>query len=103
MGANTLFNLLRGADHLLLAEGVNVFPSEVPPGMAGRPLAELHVRSVTGCGIIAVESGGERTVNLGPDFRLPASGRIFLVGTIEAEERFLKEFQPPRRRRRRAA
>jgi len=98
MGANTLFNLLRGADHLLLAEGVNVFPADIPPGMAGRTLTELHVRSLTGCSIIAVESGGVRTVNPAADFRLPDCGRIFLVGTMEAEDRFLKHFQPPRRR-----
>jgi Trk K+ transport system NAD-binding subunit len=94
MGANTLLNVLRGSDHLLLAEGVNVFPAVIPAAMAGRTLAELHVRSQTGCSIIAVESGGERVVNPPADHRLPASGRIFLVGTIQAEERFLRRFRP---------
>lgn len=94
MGANTLINVLRGSDHLLLAEGVNVFPADIPASMAGKTLAELHVRSQTGCSIIAVETGGERVVNPSANFRLPARGRIFLVGTIEAEERFLKQFRP---------
>jgi len=94
MGANTLLNVLRGSDHLLLAEGVNVFPAEIPASMAGRTLAELQVRSETGCSIIAVESAGERVVNPAAEHRLPTKGRIFLVGTIEAEERFLKHFKP---------
>lgn len=94
MGANTLLNVLRGSDHLLLAEGVNVFPAEIPPSMAGQTLRELHVRSETGCSIIAVESEQERVVNPPADLQLPANGRIFLVGTIEAEERFLRKFKP---------
>lgn len=94
MGANTLLNVLRGSDHLLLAEGVNVFPADIPASMAGKTLAELHLRSQTGCSIIAVESAGERIVNPSAEHRLPVRGRIFLVGTIEAEERFLKQFKP---------
>ena len=94
MGANSLLNILRGSDHLLLAEGVNVFPSPIPPSMAGRLLSELQVRSQTGCTIIAVESGGERVVNPPADFRLPQSGRLFLVGTMAAEQNYLERFKP---------
>jgi len=94
MGANTLLNVLRGSDHLLLAEGVNIFPAEIPASMAGKTLTELNVRSQTGCSIIAVESGGQRVVNPDVEYRLPAEGRIFLVGTIQAEEKFLLHFKP---------
>jgi voltage-gated potassium channel len=97
MGANTLLNVLRGSDHLLLAEGVNVFPAEIPPAMAGRTLQELHVLSQTGCSIIAVESDHERIVNPPADHRLPDKGRILLVGTIQAEEHFLRQFTPLRK------
>jgi voltage-gated potassium channel len=95
MGSNTILNVLRGSDHLLLAEGVNVFPAQIPASMAGRQLQELHVRSQTGCSIIAVESGGEKVVNPPADYTLPAAGRIYLIGTIEAEDQFLKRFRPP--------
>lgn len=40
MGANTVFNELRDTDHLLLAEGVCLFPSPVPDSMAGRLVSE---------------------------------------------------------------
>ena len=96
MGANTIFNLLRKTDHLLLAEGVCVFPSPVPDSMKGRRLMDCAVRSETGCTIIAVETQGERVVNPDPETVLPPDGSLLLVGTLAAEERFLKEFKPDR-------
>lgn len=103
MGANTIFNMIRESDNLLLAEGVFIFPSPVPQRMAGRALADSAVRTETGCTIIAVEHEGERTVNPEPDFIIPDGGTLLLIGTLEAEEKFLKEFEPdlaPQRRRR---
>ncbi len=94
MGANTIFNLLRKSDNLLLAEGVCLFPSPVPDCMKGRRLADCAVRSETGCTVIAVETDGEQVVNPGPDTILPEGGRLLLTGTLEAEEKFLKKFKP---------
>jgi voltage-gated potassium channel len=101
MGANTVFNLLRGGDHLLLAEGVNVFPAPVPAAVAGQRLGDLQIRSQTGCTVIAIEYQGRRDLNPGPDAVLPAGGRLFLIGTLDAEERFLQRFPPPAPHRRR--
>lgn len=94
MGSNTVLNVLLGSDHLLLAEGVNIFPFQIPDSMKGHPIAELEVRSLTGCSIIAVESNGTRIDNPPAEYELPDTGRIFLVGDLESEERFLKKFQP---------
>lgn len=94
MGANTIFNLVREDDNLLLAEGVLVFPSPVPAIMAGRKLADCAVRTETGCTIIAVEKDGERLVNPDPGTVLPEDGNLLLIGTLEAEEKFLKQFKP---------
>jgi voltage-gated potassium channel len=94
MGANTIFNLLRKSDNLLLAEGVALFPVTVPDSMAGRRIADCAVRAETGCTIIAVENAGERVVNPDPGCVLPAGGRMLLIGTLEAEEEFLRRFRP---------
>lgn len=94
MGANTILNVLRGQDYLLLAEGVNVFPVDIPAAMAGRKLSDLDLRSLTGCTVIAVEEHDRRVVNPPADYILPGSGRVFLIGTIAAEDRFLKTFKP---------
>jgi Trk K+ transport system NAD-binding subunit len=94
MGANMIFNELRDTDNLLLAEGVCLFPSPVPDSMAGRLLADCAVRSQTGCTIIAVEHQGGRTINPDPGCRLPEGGTLLLIGTLEAEEKFLRQFKP---------
>ncbi len=94
MGANTIFNMIRESDNLLLAEGVFIFPSPVPKKMAGRRLGDSAVRSETGCTVIAVEHRGERVVNPGPEVVIPAGGTLLLIGTLEAEEKFLREFEP---------
>lgn len=94
MGANTIFNMIRKSDNLLLAEGVFIFPSPVPKKMAGRILADCAVRTETGCTIIAVEHDGIRTVNPEPHIVIPENGSLLLVGTLEAEEKFLKAFEP---------
>lgn len=94
MGANTIFNLLRENDHLLLAEGVSLFPTPVPHSMAGRRLADCAVRSQTGCTVIAIETDEGRILNPGPSEVLPEGGTLLLIGTLEAEEKFLREFKP---------
>jgi len=94
MGANTIFNELRDTDNLLLAEGVCLFPSPVPESMAGRIIGECAVRSETGCTIIAVEHHGGREINPPPETRLPKGGTLLLIGTLEAEEKFLRMFKP---------
>ena len=94
MGANTIFNLVREDDNLLLAEGVLIFPTPVPAVFAGRRLADCEVRSKTGCTVIAVEHEGKRIVNPSPGIILPPDGILLLIGTLEAEEKFLREFKP---------
>lgn len=93
MSANIIFNRIRESDNLLLAEGVFVFPSPVPEAMADRPLAESALRSETGCTVIAVEHEGERIVNPTPDIVLPRGGKLLLIGTLEAEEKFLETYR----------
>jgi len=92
MGANAIFNLLRGGEILLLAEGINAFPAPVPPLLAGLSIAESALRPRTGCTIIAVEQEGRRIISPPPDCRLAPNGKLILIGTLEAEEKFLREF-----------
>ncbi|MFT4176763.1 MAG: NAD-binding protein [Luteolibacter sp.] len=94
MGANTIFNLVREDDNLLLAEGVLIFPTPVPRGIAGKRLADCAIRSETGCTVIAIEHAGKQLVNPSPDAVFPAHGNLLLIGTLEAEEKFLKQFKP---------
>jgi len=94
MGANTIYNLVREDDNLLLAEGVLVFPTPVPKSMAGKRLMDCAVRTETGCTVIAVEENGQQVVNPNPRIVLPKDGMLLLIGTLEAEEKFLRQFKP---------
>ena len=92
MGANSIFNELRGSDTLLLAEGVNIFTVHLPATLAGRTIGDSAIRAETGCTVIAVELAGKRVVNPSRDTLLPAEAEIVLIGTLEAEEKFIKRF-----------
>jgi voltage-gated potassium channel len=94
MGAHSIFNLIRGSDNLLLAQGVIIFPSPIPQSLAGRRLADCAIRSQTGCTVIAVEGDGTRVVNPDPKIVLPLTGSLLLTGTLDAEEKFLRHFKP---------
>ena len=54
MAANTILNLLKPGELLMLAEGLNIFRVVVPPSYVGKSLAESRIRTQTGCNVIAV-------------------------------------------------
>jgi Trk K+ transport system NAD-binding subunit len=91
-GANVLFNLLKSADILLLAEGLDAFRIPMPEALAGRSLAESGIRETTGCNVVAVVQGDRFDVN--PDARqlLPADADLVVIGDIESETRFFSKF-----------
>ena len=92
MGANSIFDELRGSDTLLLAEGVNVFRAHVPPSLAGRTIGDSAIRTETDCTVIAFELAGKRVVNPSRDTLLPEEAEMVLIGTLEAEEKFVRRF-----------
>lgn len=92
MGANSIFNELKGRENMLLAEGVTIFYAQVPESIANQTLAESGVPARTGCSIVAIEHEGERTIDLKPDTVLPVGANLTLIGSVEAEEKFLTEF-----------
>lgn len=92
MGANILFNLLRKEDILLVAEGLNVFRLPVPQRLVGRSLLDSEVRESTGCSIIAIQQAGETIITPDPSFILREGDGLVLIGTVDAEEKFLDTY-----------
>ena len=89
-GANAMMNLMR-RDHILMVdEGLDIFEVTIPAALAGRTLAEANVRGKTGCTVIATNIDQHPQLLLDPHQPLPADGRLLLIGTPDAEERFLK-------------
>jgi len=91
-GANVLFNLLKSADILLLAEGLDAFRIPMPPTLAGRSLADSGIRETTGCNVVAVIQGDRFDVNPNARQVLPADAELVVIGDIESETRFFSKF-----------
>jgi Trk K+ transport system NAD-binding subunit len=92
MGANAVYNVLERGDVVMLAEGLEVFRYPVPPALAGKPLERTDIRESTGCSVVALENGGEVHVSPPPDVPLPPGAELILIGTTEAERRFVEQY-----------
>jgi Trk K+ transport system NAD-binding subunit len=90
MGANAILNLLNRSNVLMVSEGLDIFKFDVPPELAGKSIAEAAVRRETGCTIVAVETAAGLMVNPSPDLHLQGGAKLILLGTISAEQKFLK-------------
>jgi Trk K+ transport system NAD-binding subunit len=93
MGANTMFNLLKRGDVLMVTEGLNVFTVPLPAALAGKTMAQLAIRQVTGCNVIAINVDGRMHINPDPSTPLPAQAEMILIGTAEAEQHFLHQYR----------
>ncbi len=92
MGANAIFNLLQRGDVLMVAEGLDVFKVTMPEALGGRSIADSNVRQETGCTIVALSSQGRMTINPDPFQPLPVEAELVLIGTSEAEHKFLERY-----------
>lgn len=92
MGATTIFNLLKRGDVLMVTEGLNVFKVPLPPALANKTVAETAIRQTTGCTVIAMDVDNTMHINPEPSQPLPANAEIILIGTTEAEQRFLQQY-----------
>ena len=93
MGANAVFNLLKRSNILMVAEGLDVLKIRIPASLQGKSLAESSIRAKTGCSVIAVSKDGAMEINPDPHAPLPAEAEIVLIGTVEAERRFLEVYR----------
>ena len=92
MGANAIFNLLERGNTLMVAEGLDVFKVKMPPSLVGKTIATSSIRRNTGCTVIALDIDRELQINPDPAQSLPAEGEIILIGSTEAENRFLEMY-----------
>jgi Trk K+ transport system NAD-binding subunit len=92
MGASTMLNLLKRGEILMLAEGLDLFKLPVPSSLAGRSFADAQVRERSGVSIVAVVQGEHTEINPDPAVPLPEDAEILVIGSEEAEARFLDIF-----------
>jgi len=92
LGANTTMNFLEHGRTLMVAEGLDIFKIKVPPSLVGKAIAESGIRRKTDCTVIAIQEAGETRVNPDPTKPLSAGMDMILIGSAEAESRFLGTF-----------
>ena len=92
MGANSIFNLLKKGNILMIAEGVDVFRVDVPKKLYGKTISQSTVREKSGCSIIAVASGDDIKINPEPSTLMEEGQSIILIGNVEAETKFFDQF-----------
>ncbi len=93
MGANALFNFMERNDVVMIAEGLNVFNTPTPEDLEGKSLADTDIRQKTGCSVLAIQNGEDLIINPDPAIKIPAGSELVIIGTIEGERRFMKQFK----------
>jgi Trk K+ transport system NAD-binding subunit len=94
MGANSILNILKPNEILMLAEGLNVFQIPVPSSLAGKTLAETDIREKTGCNVVGIRSQDTVHINPGPNFTLTKDDELILIGTADGEKLFIESYNP---------
>lgn len=92
MGANSIFNLLKKGNILMIAEGVDVFKVDVPRSLAGVTIRESSVREKSGCSIVALASDDSIKINPNPSTLIEEGQSIILIGNFDAEMKFFNQF-----------
>lgn len=92
LGSTALFNLLEHGGALTLTEGLNLFEAQVPKELDGKSLAESDLRRETGCTVVALLQEGGMRVNPDPNAPLTAGTKAVLIGSPEAEARFVERY-----------
>jgi len=93
MGGSLLFNSLQAGSVLHVAEGLTLFRVEVPPSLQGKALIDSSIRPRTGATVVAIEDAqGERLISPPAEAELSAGSRLLMIGSVEAEQSFLRHF-----------
>ena len=92
MGANTIINLLKPDEVLMFQEGLNIFRAPVHSSLVGKSLAENQIRKQTGCSVIAISTQGKLNINPDPSIPLMENDEMILIGTADAEKRFIENY-----------
>jgi len=92
IGTSIVNNILQKRHLTLLAEGLHIFRYQTPPILEGKTISEANVGALTGCNIIALNKN-EKLINAPHHTtRLEKEDTIIMIGNMEQEERFIREF-----------
>jgi Trk K+ transport system NAD-binding subunit len=90
MAANTILNLLKPNDIVMLAEGLNIFRMPLHKNLQGKTLAETQIRKHTGCSVVAINADKQLIINPDPARPFQDGDEMILIGMDNSE--FLKYY-----------
>src|SRR5699024_51868 len=90
MSANVIFNILERNDVVMVAEGLNIFDTDIPDKIEGKSLIESSIRPKTGCSVLAIKHNGEQKINPDPKTILQEDSQLVLIDSAEAERKFVQ-------------
>ena len=93
LGANTILNISKRGNILMIAEGVDVFRVKTPRALIGKTIEYASIQEECGCSVIGVSAHGSMTINPFIETILPVDGEIILIGSVESEEKFFHRYK----------
>lgn len=92
MTANTIINLLHPGRVFMLTEGLHIFRIPTPQMLIGLNLINSNIRRETDCNVVAVQRDDAIIVPPDPSVPFKADDELIIIGTSEAEKRFMHYF-----------
>jgi K+/H+ antiporter YhaU regulatory subunit KhtT len=73
---------------------VDVFRVKTPAALIGKTIKYSFIREECGCNVIGVSANGSMMINPYLETMLPAGGEMILIGSVESEEKFFRNYRP---------
>jgi Trk K+ transport system NAD-binding subunit len=93
LGIDAVYSAIRKRRLVVLGEGVDLFPREIPSSLQGKTLAESQIGKRTGLNVVAIEHDDTFVTDLKGDTTLPSEGQLLLIGSDEQVESFVAAYE----------
>lgn len=98
LAMHSVLNILSPNTVYLLTEGLNIFRLNMPDCLVGKSLRDSNIRQATRCNVVAMRRDGKMRVNQDPDEIFAAGDELIIIGSLEAEQEFMRRFPQAGRR-----
>ena len=91
-GASSILNHLCPNNLITITEGLDLFRYPTPEPLIGKTVLESRIRPETDCIIVSLIKDGAMKVNPGADDMLNEDSELILMGSTEAERKFIETY-----------
>lgn len=91
MASNSILNLLNSEEIIMIVEGLSIFRTSAR-NLPGKTLFENRIRESCGCSVVAINRNDGMVLNPDPYSAFEESDELIMLGTVEAEKKFIEQF-----------